>query len=181
MSSMKKAVAKKKSTKSLKSPNAGRDANADGVGKVDRYTERGVKRERSDIGKGPGLKKRPRLKDKPSGSSIARSPMTEKLKSSHKNTLKELRKLSKEGSKIDQMEKIKRTKDCLLKLGSQISKLAATNETVQTELWTYVHQSCRTNWPGDRLGMIYLKLAENLRKKDKSVNGASRADRASGS
>jgi chromodomain-helicase-DNA-binding protein 1 len=179
-SSEKKAAAKKKSIKSVKSAKTSdrekiKNKYKDKVkpGKLDTggkaHHERGTKRERTDIRMAPGSRKRPRTKDKwPASSVVMRSAMTEKLKSSHHDTLKELRKLSRDDSKVEPGEKIMRTKECLMDLGSQITTLAAGNDPVHTELWTYVHQSCRTNLPGERLGAIYLKLAENHQRKEQA-------------
>lgn len=82
------------------------------------------------------------------------------LKTTHLATLKELRALSKENTRLDNSEKIKRTKECLLKLGHAIDKLAESSTRGQVELWHFVHDVCRTSLPGDRLQAIYEKLAD---------------------
>eukprot|EP00177_Eucheuma_denticulatum_P008128 GFKZ01014809.1.p1 GENE.GFKZ01014809.1~~GFKZ01014809.1.p1 ORF type:complete len:1687 (+),score=291.31 GFKZ01014809.1:317-5377(+) len=79
------------------------------------------------------------------------------LKTTHIATLKELRDLSKENNKLDNSEKIRMTKECLLKLGRAISRHS--DERTRKELWNFVHEVCRTSLPGDRLHGIYERLA----------------------
>lgn len=85
--------------------------------------------------------------------------MQKALKVSNISTLKELRSLSKENNKLDNPEKIKRTKECLLKLGRAIERQNSSRK-VQVDLWRFVHDVCHTSLPGDRLRSIYEKLAD---------------------
>lgn len=84
--------------------------------------------------------------------------MCDTLKEGNKRTLRELRDLSRENAKLDNSEKIKRTKECLLKLGRAITK-QSNSLKIQGDLWGFVHEVCRTNLPGERLQGIYEKLS----------------------
>ena len=94
-----------------------------------------------------------------------------RLKKSHLKTLRELRSLSTQNNQLESSEKIKRTKQCLIKLGDAIESQAAESgsgpssstkdpaEDVRKALWRYVHDVCRTSLDGDRLQTIYGKLS----------------------
>lgn len=118
----------------------------------------------SSRGEGPGRtsaedRKRKRSKTGTHDSDASADSMRSALKTMHTNTLKELRALSKENSKMEASEKIARTKQCLLRLGRAIDKQASTSRRIREELWRYVHQICRTSLAGARLQAIYEKLA----------------------
>lgn len=83
------------------------------------------------------------------------------LKRSHLDTLKELRSLSKEDNDMDSKTKIKKTKQCLIRIGQGIEEQLATisSTVVREDLWRYVHEVCRTNLDGQRLREIYERIA----------------------
>lgn len=74
-------------------------------------------------------------------------------------TLKELRSLSRAANSLPNSEKIKRTKQCLLRLGRAIVNQTDSSPEIQQDLWKYVHELCRTSLAGDRLQSIYEKIA----------------------
>lgn len=80
------------------------------------------------------------------------------LKKSHIKTLQELRSLSKTNSSVEPNEKIKRTKQCLLKLGQAIDQYSD-SAAIEVDLWKYVHTVCKTHLAEDRLQGIYKRLA----------------------
>lgn len=90
---------------------------------------------------------------------VTRSGARMALKATHMSTLKELLALSSQNSTLDNTEKIRRTKECLLVLGRAIDEQAESSAKVRRDLWRYVHEVCRTNLAEDRLQGIYEKLA----------------------
>lgn len=121
--------------------------------KISKSRRKSVAGSRADMAKGSSRK---RGKEE-QHSSVIRD-MCNALKGGNKRTLRELRDLSKENAKLDNSEKIKRTKECLLKLGRAIIRLSDSGK-IQADLWRFVHEVCRTNLPGDRLQGIYEKLS----------------------
>ncbi len=118
-------------------------------GKISKKTKDGKKKKSS----------KSRFEDSKSRREAQKNLMTTALKATHSSTLRELKLLSTEDSKMDKSEKISRTKQCLLKLGRTIDKQAGSSARVRNELWSFVHQECRTSLPGERLSSIYEKLA----------------------
>lgn len=99
-------------------------------------------------------------------SGLSISSVVDEFSSTHKRTLKDLRKLSRPDSRVEKSEKIKRTKDCLLVLGAHIAKLSRTTTGAHDALWDYVHATCNTHLPGARLGELYAKLAKNKKERE---------------
>eukprot|EP00178_Gracilaria_changii_P010626 TRINITY_DN308_c0_g1_i1.p1 TRINITY_DN308_c0_g1~~TRINITY_DN308_c0_g1_i1.p1 ORF type:complete len:1214 (-),score=215.65 TRINITY_DN308_c0_g1_i1:11784-15425(-) len=83
------------------------------------------------------------------------------IKRSNLGTLRELRSLSKQSNKLDTTELISRTKQCLLKLGRSIDQVGK-SKTARADLWSYVHEVCKTSLQGERLQTIYEKLASTV-------------------
>lgn len=88
------------------------------------------------------------------------------LKTSHLSTLRQLRALSKESNTLENQEKIRRTKACLLELGRAIDKQAGSSQAIKDDLWRYVHDVCHTSLAEDRLQAIYQKLASAIEVED---------------
>lgn len=145
-----------------------------------KFREKRDKRTKSKKGKGSKPQK-PISKKKKSGSAAKRrgastgrqegfvseignssKGMRLALRQNHFITLRELRRLSKESGQLDNTEKIKRTKQCLLKLGCAIDKQCESSEETRQDLWRYIHEVCRTSLAGDRLQAIYGKLSSAL-------------------
>jgi chromodomain-helicase-DNA-binding protein 1 len=135
-----------------------------------------AKRQRHDEVTGDSPKKRARVKDKSSGpwytDKTRKTIMTDALLATQRETLRDLRRLSREDARISNKELIERMKICLLHLGAQIVKLAQKRERVHNELWEYVHLICHTKHPGERLGALYDKLAETERRRNEIGNGS---------
>lgn len=83
------------------------------------------------------------------------------IKRNNLATLRELRSLSKQSNKLDPTERISRTKQCLLKLGTSIDNVGK-SKSARADLWSYVHEVCNTSLQGDRLQAIYEKLASTV-------------------
>jgi chromodomain-helicase-DNA-binding protein 1 len=135
-----------------------------------------AKRQRHDEVSANSPKKRARVKDKGSGSwytdKTRQTIMTDALLATQRETLRDLRRLSREDARISNKELIERMKICLLHLGAQIIKLAQKRERIRNELWEYVHLICRTKHPGERLGALYDKLAETERRRNEIGSGS---------
>lgn len=147
-----------------------KSAKSNKTGKKPLSTGRGQKRDHPEhnlparsANKSRGKERRT---SKSNASETSESVMVRALKATHQKTLKELRKLSREDSSLGNEEKIRRTKECLLILGGQITKLSQDRDRVKSELWAYIHLACRTNLPGNRLRILYEKLAENRRQRE---------------
>lgn len=84
--------------------------------------------------------------------------MIDALTKTHVKTLQELKVLSTEKPELDRKERVSRTKQCLLKLGRTIDKQAGDSKSIRVELWSFVHDECRTSLKGERLSEIYDKL-----------------------
>ncbi len=70
--------------------------------------------------------------------------MTAALKAAHSNTLRELKLLCTEDVEMEKSEKISLTKKCTAKLGRAIDEQAGNSAQIRDELWSFVHQECRT-------------------------------------
>jgi hypothetical protein len=126
---------------------------------------RGTKRDRVDGGGGEPPKAKKRAK--PSNSSSRASRYSDRLKATQLRALKELRKLSHKDVQMDQKDKVRRMKACLYELGTEIVKLSGSDGDVRRDLWGYVHGACRTAFVGDRLEVLYNKLAVEHNQRDK--------------
>ncbi|KAI0565699.1 DNA helicase [Gracilaria domingensis] len=120
---------------------------------------KGQKRQRGSSVKGSTERAK---RAKPGRSDKSRNKaMRLEIKRSNLATLRELRSLSKQSNKLDAAERISRTKQCLLKLGRSIDHVGK-SKTATADLWTYVHEVCRTSLQGERLQTIYEKLASTV-------------------
>jgi len=151
-------VKKRSKSSSKKKSSSSRDRRSSGKGSSSK------KRRRDDDDDGGRDRKSSKTKKKGSSSKSTNADFEKQkttlitaLRATHSSTVAELKELSTLDSKMGKGEKISRTKQCLLKLGRTIEKQASTGK-MRIALWTYVHEECSTNLPGDRLSAIYDKL-----------------------
>ncbi|CAN8074376.1 unnamed protein product [Agarophyton chilense] len=122
-------------------------------------SRKGQKRQRGPSAKGSADTAKRSKPGRPDKSK--KESMRLEIKRCNLATLRELRSLSKQSNKLEAAERISRTKQCLLKLGRSIDNVGK-SKTARADLWTYVHEVCKTSLQGERLQTIYEKLASTV-------------------